>query len=221
VRRAINLAVDKRAIVEKILLGFGSVPEGPVPTGAQYSTKLEPYPYDPARARVLLAEAGYPHGFSTVIWTPHGRYLKDREIAEAIQGYLAEIGIRAELKVWEWAPYVEAIRRPDKEAGMYMLGISIPTADWRLFRNFHSTAPTNYTGYRNPEVDRLLLEARSTFDVRKQRTIYERVQRLIWEDAPFLFAYNQAQIIGVRKGLSGLTVFGFETMRLNNIVVRQ
>lgn len=221
VRRAINLAVDKRAIVEKILLGFGSVPEGVIPPGGQYSVKLPAYEYAPDRARALLAEAGFPQGFTTVMWAPRGRYLKDAEIAEAVQGYLANVGIRAELRFWEWGPYVEAISRPEKEAGLYMLGVSIPTADWRLSRNFYSRASSNYSGYRNEEVDRLILGARATFDRRRQRAMYEQAQKLIWEDAPFLFLYNQVQIIGVRKGLTGLKVFGFETMRFNDVKVER
>lgn len=215
VRRALNLAVDRRAIAERVLLGGGSVPRGPAPRGVTYRVELAEHPYDPEGARQLLAEAGYPQGFSTVLWVPSGRYLKDVEVAQAVQAYLGAVGVRAEIRVWEWGAYVSAIARPDKEAGLYLLGVSIPTADWRFFRNFHSEAPTNYSGYRNPEVDRLLERARAAREERERRSLYERVQRVLWEDAPYLFLYDQVLLVGVRQGLEGVKVLPIETVELS------
>jgi len=215
VRRALNLAVDRRAIVERVLLGAGFVPRGPAPRGVTYRAELREFPYDPEAARQLLTEAGYPQGFSTVLWVPSARYLKDVEVAQAVQAYLAAVGVRAEIRVWEWGAYVSAIARPDKEAGMYLLGISIPTADWRFFRNLHSEAPTNYSGYRNRDVDRLLEQARSATGEREKRDLYERVQRIVWEDCPYLFLYDQVLLVGVRRGLEGVRILPIETIDLS------
>ncbi len=214
VRRAVNLAVDRRAIVERVLLGAGSVPRGPAPRGVTYRVELAEYPFDPERARQLLAEAGYPQGFSTVLWVPAARYGKDVQVAQAVQAYLGAIGIRADIRVWEWAAYVEALVRPEKEAGLYLLGISIPTADWRFYRNFHSQSPTNYSGYRNAEVDRLLEQARSAVRESDRRNLYERIQRALWDDAAHLFLYDQVLLVGVRRELRGLGVLPIETVQL-------
>jgi ABC-type transport system substrate-binding protein len=215
VRRALNLAVDRRAIVERVLLGAGKVPTGPAPEGVTYRVALGEYRYDPEEARRLLAEAGYPQGFSTVLWTPAARYGKDREVAQAVQAYLGDVGVRAEIRVWEWGAYVSAIARPEKEAGLYLLGVSIPTADWRFYRNFRSDAPTNYSGYRSPEVDRLLDEARATTQEARKQELYARVQRVLWSDAPYLFLYDQVLLVGVRRGVSGVKVLPIETVELH------
>lgn len=220
IRRAVNLAVDRRAIIERLLLGGGKVPTGPAPSGVTYRVNLPEYRYDPDEARRLLAEAGYPQGFSTVLWTPAARYGKDREVAQAVQAYLAEVGIRAEIRVWEWGAYVSAIARPDKDAGLYLLGVSIPTADWRFYRNFRSDAPTNYSGYRNAEVDRLLDEARSATQESRKKELYARIQRVLWNDAPYLFLYDQVLLVGVRKGVVGARVLPIETVELHSASAR-
>jgi ABC-type transport system substrate-binding protein len=212
VRRALNLAVDKAALVKGLLREMGSVPEGPVPTGAQWPMKLKPYPYNPDEAKKLLAEAGVQPGMKIEIWTSQGRYAKDKEMAEAVAGYLKAVGFEPEVKVMEWGAYSKAIEATDKSAALYILGSSVPTLDWRLTRNFLSTSKNNYTGYKNEEVDKLLLEARTVFEDAPRKALYDKIQTKVWDDAPFLFLFNQVQIIGVQKGVSGLTVYGHEIL---------
>jgi len=212
VRRALNLAVDKEALVKGLLREMGSVPEGPVPDGAQWPLKLQAYPYSPDEAKRLLTEAGVQPGQPVEIWTTQGRYAKDKEMAEAVAGYLQAVGLAPEIKVIEWGTYVKAIEDPNKSAALYILGSSVPTLDWRLTRNFLSTSTNNYTGYKNEEVDRLLLEARTVFDDKTRQDLYSQVQTAVWEDAPYLFLFNQVQVIGVEKGLTGLTVYGHEIL---------
>lgn len=218
VRKAVNYAVDKEAIVDKILGGYGSVPDGLFPPGVQARMKLLPYGYDPERAKSLLAEAGYPKGFKTKLWTTHGRYMKDKEVAEAIQGYLARIGIETEFKIWEWSAYQKTIYSPAiEDGGMWILGTSIPTADWRLTRKFTTGDPSNLTGYSNPKVDELLMKARATMDYTKRMDLYKEIQRIVWDEAPWLFVYNQVQIIGMKKEIEGLEVFGYEVLDFMNV----
>ncbi|MDB4896083.1 MAG: hypothetical protein JWN15_2345 [Firmicutes bacterium] len=93
----------------------------------------------------------------------------------------------------------------------------MPTLDWRLTRNFLSTSSNNYSGYKNAEVDRLLLEARTVFDDATRKDLYDRAQRAVWDDAPYLFLFNQVQIIGVQKGVSGLVVYGHEILDFSQV----
>ena len=88
VRLAINHAIDRDDIIEKILNGYGNKPEGIFPEGAQGRSKQTAYPYDPEKARKMIAEV-FPGGFKEkiVMWTPAGRYMKDKAVAEAVQGY--------------------------------------------------------------------------------------------------------------------------------------
>ncbi len=217
VRRALNMAVDKEALVKGLLRGMGSVPTGPVPTGAQWPLALKAYPYNPEEAKKLLAEAGVKPGTPIEIWTTQGRYVKEKESAEAVSGYLQAVGFAPTIKVIEWGVYTKEIDKDDKTADLYILGASVPTLDWRLTRNFLSTSTNNESGYKNAEVDKLLLEARTVFEDGARKALYDKVQTLVWDDAPYLFLYNQVQIIGVQKGVTGLTVFGHEMMDLNNV----
>lgn len=221
VRQALNLAVDKDALVKGLLRGMGSVPAGPVPDGAQWPLALKPYPYSPDEAKRLLAEAGVQPGHPIEIWTSQGRYAKDKEMAEAVASYLQAVGFTPTIQVMEWGTYVKAIAEPDKKAALYILGSSVPSLDWRLTRNFLSTSTNNYTGYKNEEVDRLLLEARTVFDDPARKRLYNQIQTKVWEDAPYLFLVNQVQIIGLQKGVTDLTVFGHEILDFTRVKMGQ
>ncbi|HAZ27475.1 TPA: glutathione ABC transporter substrate-binding protein, partial [Candidatus Acetothermia bacterium] len=143
VRHAINYAVDKEAIVREILGGAGGVSDAPIMPLVFGHSPQEPFGYDPEKARQLLKDAGFPQGFRTTLHHPTGRYLMDAAIIEAIQAYLAEVGIVAELITMEWAAYLAFTRRPLAEStiNMYMLGWGCVTvdADYGLFPLFHTT----------------------------------------------------------------------------------
>lgn len=217
VRRALNLAVDKKALISSLLRGMGSEPAGPVPPGAQWPLTLKGYDYNVEEAKRLLAEAGVKPGTPLEIWTSQGRYAKDKEMAEAVSSYLKAVGFATTIKVMEWGTYVKEIENEQKTAALYILGSSVPTLDWRLTRNFLSTSTNSYTGYKNAEVDRLLLEARNVFDDATRKELYDKVQRAVWDDAPYLFLFNQVQIIGVQKGVTGLVVYGHEILDFSQV----
>lgn len=217
VRRALNLAVDKKALVNTLLRGLASEPAGPVPTGAQWPVTLPGYEYNPDEAKRLLAEAGVKPGTPLEIWTSQGRYAKDKEMAEAVASYLRAVGFEPSIQVKEWGTYVKDIENKEKTAALYILGSSVPTLDWRLTRNFLSTSTNNYSGYKNEEVDRMLLEARTVFDDKTRKELYDKVQRQVWEDAPYLFLFNQVQVIGVQNGVKDLVVYGHEILDLSRV----
>lgn len=220
VRRALNLAVDKAALVKGPLRGMGSVPVGPVPAGAQWPMTLKEYAYNPDEAKKLLADAGVKPNTPIEIWTTQGRYAKDKEMAEAVSGYLKAVGFAPNIKVMEWGTYSKAIEDPKKTAALYILGSSVPTLDWRLTRNFLSTSTNNYSGYKNDEVDKLLLQARTVFEDSARKALYDQVQTKVWDDAPYLFLFNQVQIIGVQKGVADLTVYGHEILDFTRATVK-
>jgi ABC-type transport system substrate-binding protein len=217
VRRALNLAVDKDALVKGLLRSMGSVPVGPVPAGAQWPLTLKAFSYSPDEAKKLLADAGVKPGQAVEIWTTQGRYAKDKEMAEAVAGYLQAVGLAPQIKVMEWGTYSKAIEDPKKTAALYILGSSVPTLDWRLTRNFLSTSTNNYSGYKNEEVDKLLLQARAVFEDATRKDLYSQAQTKVWDDAPYLFLFNQVQVIGVQKGLGGLTVYGHEILDFTGV----
>jgi len=228
VRKAVNYAIDRQAIVEKILGGFGEVPDGLFPPGVQARVALPPYTYDINKAKKLLAEV-YPDGYKgkVVIWTPQGRYMKDKMVSEAVQGYLNELGFQTEMRVWEWSSYQKTLYRPEpgkgtgkgsNDADMWMLGTSIPTADWRLTRKLETGNGSNLTGYSNKRVDELLSAARTEMNYAKRNQMYAEIQKIFWEEDPgWLFLFNQVQIIGMKKNIDGLDAYAYEVLLFDEV----
>lgn len=212
VRQAINYAVDKEAIVREVLAGVGGVSAAPIMPLVFGHSPQKPYEYDPEKAKQLLAEAGFPQGFKCTLYHPTGRYMMDAAIAEAVQAYLAEVGIEAELITMEWAAYLAFLRKPLAEAtyDMYLLGWGCVTldADYGLFSLFHSglwaPACCNWSFYGNPEVDRLLELGRVTPDPEARKAIYAEAIRLLWEDAAWLFLHYEGQLNAQRTEAKGL-----------------
>ncbi len=212
VRQALNYAVDKEAIVRYILGGAGRVSDAPMVPAVFGHYAAGPYEYNPGKARQLLAEAGFPDGFKTVLYHPTGRYMKDVAVTEAVQAMLRKVGVEAELRTMEWAAYLAYLRRPPGEAvhPMYLIGWGTPTldADYSLFPLLHSSQwpPVGWalSFYKNVDVDGLLEEARITVDLDKRRALYKEAIELIWYDAPWIFLHDELQINIVRKGVHGL-----------------
>jgi peptide/nickel transport system substrate-binding protein len=229
IRRAIQYAIDREAIVQRILGGFGSVPDSNMSPGVQSYEPLSRYPYDPDRAKREI-EAVFPGGFrdKLVLWTSSGRYLKDQQVAEAVQGYLNAIGLQTEFRAWEWASYQQTLYRRQPGAGttgfgsnaahMWILGTSIPTADWRLTRKVGTGQSANVTGYSNPRVDELLNRARGTLDPEARMAMYRQANRILWEeDPPHLYLYNQAQLVAMQRNIGNFRAFAFELPLLGEV----
>ncbi|MCI2425181.1 glutathione ABC transporter substrate-binding protein [Candidatus Acetothermia bacterium] len=221
VRRAINYAINREAIVEYVLGGAGRVATAPiVPAVFGYHT-VGPWPYNPERARELLAEAGFPDGFTTRLYHPTGRYMKDVAVTEAVHAFLLAVGIKAELVTMEWAAYLAYLRRPPEKAvhPMYLLGWGCVTldADYGLFPLFHSGQwpPVGWhlSFYKNPIVDALLDEARITPDLARRKELYAEIIRLIWYDAPWVWLYDEVQINAQCVSVRGLVLHPTERIQ--------
>jgi len=203
VRQAIAFAIDKEEIIEGVLLGLGRPANGPYKPGHwAYNEKVKPYPYDPAKAKQLLAEAGWRdidqdgvldkegQPFQFTIITNQGN--KQREMtALIIQQRLEQIGIRVKVRTIEWAAFLkEFIEKKNFEA--CILGWTIPM-DPDLFDVWHSskTRPgeLNFVSYKNEEVDRLIDQGRYTFDQAERKQAYDRLQEILHEDVPYVFLY--------------------------------
>lgn len=206
VRQALNYAVNKQEIIDTILGGRGQVANSPIAPLVQfYDSSIKAYPYDPARARQLLKEAGVATGTSLKIGVPTGRYLMDRQIGEAVVGYLQAVGFNVQLETPEWGNYYGEVLKADGRFDVFMLGWGTTTLDpdFLLTPNFHSQFSKS-TLYNNPTIDKLLDEARQTFDDGKARELYQRIQKILVEDAPFVYLHYQPDIIGVSKRLTNI-----------------
>jgi ABC-type transport system substrate-binding protein len=222
VREALNLAVDRKGMVEGILGGLGT-PSVTMPgpgTQNELRVTFDPIPYDPQRAKALLQEAGYgPGQLSISMVCPNGRYIKDAMVCQALQGSFQAIGINAQAKVVDRGTWSEIIsRKPDKrEDNMGMVGRATAGMDYTLYRLFRTGVGANTTGYSSTKVDKLLTEGRATSDVKKQKEIYAEIQKQIWEDRPFVFLWYQTQAIGVSDRVKGFQVQPNETMQFDKV----
>ncbi len=220
VRQALNYAVNKKAILSSVLFGQGTVADSPCPAGMFGHTPVHSggWPYDPVKAKQLLAEAGVPQGFEVDFFAPTGRYVADFQFAQAIAAQLRNVGIRANVSTMDWPSYVGEILQPLPKNRMHMLVLGwawvVLDCDGVLYGQFHSSqhppgglAPAFY---KNPQVDSLLLEARTTMDPNKRQALYKEVQAIIWNDAPWIFLWTQKWTIATVKNLQGVSITPIE-----------
>ena len=190
VRQAIIYAIDRGALVEEVLLGRYILANGILPPGTQgFNPKLKGYPYDPQRSRELLAEAGYPGGRGLPpiqIWSSvkSERGLLEHE---QIKKYLEAVGIQAEFQyLTNWPSFSKMVAEGKLPVFLYAWFADVPDPDNFLFKLFHSQSPRNFFGYVNPEVDRLLLQARNANDLQRRVDLYRKAELLILDDAPLI-----------------------------------
>ncbi|MFO7264706.1 MAG: glutathione ABC transporter substrate-binding protein [Bacillota bacterium] len=214
VRQAVNYAVDNKAINEFILGGVGRPLDAPIAPGVFGYQPIFQYEYNPQKARQLLAEAGYPNGFRTQLYSPSGRYLKDIEVAEAVQAQLAEVGIIADIVTMEWGTYLQVTNQPPEQnpAPMMLLGWGTVTgdADYGLYPLFHSSqwvpAGSSRSFYSNPAVDALLELGRMNPNPEVRLATYREAMNLIMQDAPWLFLHAEVQLTAIRNEVEGVVI---------------
>lgn len=216
VRQAINYAIDKKAIIENILSGLAEYPAGVESKVIMYAaTDLQPYDYNPEKAKQLLAEAGLPDGFKTTLMTPEGRYPMDKQVSEVVQSMLKEVGIEAEIQVLDWGAYQEATTKGEVTE-LFLLGKGSPSGDpdYDLDLSFRTGGKMNNAFYSNPDVDKLLDEQKTSVDQAfREKTLYE-IQKQIHEDAAWSVLYYENQTMGKRANVDGFVVWPNEMIDL-------
>ncbi len=209
VRYALSFAIDREAIVQAAELGFAEV-SGPIPasvrTYALPASQLPSYRRDVARARRMLAEAGFPNGFATRIVTSPS-YEGGIAVAQVIQAQLREVGVVASLEQVEWGAYIDRWVKRDFDTMVELRG-GDPDPDRFLYRTFHSTGAVNNFLFKDEAVDRLLERGRVNLDPARRKPIYEELQVLLVERAPALFLYTPFETQVLRPALRGFRVVG-------------
>ena len=225
VRKAISYAIDKKEIIRGVLLGLGVVATGPYkPDAWYYNPNVKRYPYDPKKAKRLLRECGWKdtdgdgildkdgRPFVFTVLTNQGNSLRDKT-AQIIQYRLKQVGIRMKIRQLEWTAFInDFIDKRRFEA--VILGWTLGQ-DPDIFDIWHSskTGPKqlNFIGYKNKEVDRLLVLGRRTFKREERKKIYFRIQEILAEDQPYTFLYVpmalpviHARFRGIRPAPAGI-----------------
>ncbi len=194
VRQAFNYAVNKEFIVREIRKDGSLVADGILPPVPGYDPDIEGYYYNPQRARQLLAEAGYPDGKGLPVidlWTSSKEETTQKEL-ETYKEDLAQIGVKIEVHYAKnWPAFKEILE--EGKASMFRLAwyADIPDPDNFFFPLLFSQSKTNRTFYQNPQVDRLLQEARQERDFLQRLHIYRSLEKLAMEDAPWISQHHK------------------------------
>jgi peptide/nickel transport system substrate-binding protein len=197
VREAVNLAVNREAIVKSVLGGRGVVLAGPFTAAwLGYDPAVKPFPYDPARARQLLGEAGYPQGLESTWSISSGVFLKDAEIAEAVAGQLRQVGIRLKL-----VPTERSKIQKDAVEGTFQGMTSIA---WGT--QFEPDAMLSWVFARphlsTPRLMELVQQGRGEVNLDKRRAIYQELYRQAHDEALWLFVHAQDELWAERRDVN-------------------
>ena len=209
VRQAISLAINRRALLDRVMEGLGSVANQVVPPGMfGYSDRIPPAAYDPGQARRLLADAGYPHGFRMTLHCSNGRYVNDRETCQVVAQMMARIGIQSEVEAEPQSVFYARLTRTD--FGLALNGWGSDTGDSIvvLRQALHSVDPSRGLGgfnrghYASKEVDRLIETATGTTDPGQRDLLQQQAMEQAMAAAVVIPLVTSAWIWGTRKGLA-------------------
>lgn len=195
VRQALNYAIDKEAIINSLFFGKAEALNGQVLRKSQlgFNPDLKDYPYDPEKAKAMLAEAGYPDGFTIPFKFPSGRYAQDREVSEAVAGMLSKVGVKTEMIALEPGEFLRQLRSKEL-APMYFVGLA--PQDDPAFQASQYISTWRYTPIANERIDELAAAGDKEMDVEKRRAIYQELMALMHEEAPIIFLYDGIDVYG-------------------------
>jgi peptide/nickel transport system substrate-binding protein len=199
VRQALNYAVDKAAIIQNVLFGAGDIMDAPMAPSLFGYCKVGTYEYNPARAKQLLAEAGVKPGTEVSFHHPTGRYVQDKEVSQAIAGYLREVGLEPKLQTMDWPSYVAVINAGPADKTVHQLAflgwapafLDSAMQAFQFWSGYHPPAGLATTFYKDARVDELVLAAEREANADKRKALYCDMAKKVWADAPWLFLYVQ------------------------------
>ena len=203
IRQAINYAINRDSIVENLLGGNATVSSQlPSKFDLGYNTTIEPWEYSPEKARQLLAEAGVEGTLKLNFKSPSGRYIMDKEVAEAVAGQLEEVGIDVNLQFEEWGNYVNSIIGGTMDADIWLIGWGSSTFDagTTLKQFLHTSLNTAYydvDAATNEQVDQWIDDALMTLDADERVELYHKITNQANQDAAFVNLYQQNSLYGV------------------------
>lgn len=215
VRQAMNYAINKEEIIEGVYGEAGQPAKNPIPPGMwSYNDDIDAYPYDPEKAKELMAEAGYPDGFETELWAmPVARPYNPnaRKIAEIMQAQLADVNVEAEIVSYEWGTYLDKTDNGEHQAAM--LGWTGDNGDpdnflWVLLSAPAAVKPAgNIAMWKDEEFTDLCREAKETADQAKRAELYRDAQEVFHEEAPWVPIAHSVVTIPAKDYVQNFTIY--------------
>lgn len=228
VRQAINMAIDKDAILAAVYQGAGKAAKNPIPpTIWSYDNDIQPYPYDPEKAKALLAEAGVKDLKTDLWYMPVQRpYNPDaKKMAELMQADLAKVGITAELKTFEWGEYRKRLQAGEHQMGM--LGWTGDNGDPDNFMNVLLSCGSareggqNVAKWCNEDFTKLIDEAKETSDVAKRTELYKQAQVIFHDQAPWVPIAHSLVSMPMKKTVVGYKVHPLGTHIFEGVDIQE
>ena len=222
VRQALSIAINRKAIVERVMEN-AAVPSGQYLPPEVYSSvpDLAPPPYDPDRARQLLAEAGYPKGFRTALHGPNDRYVNDAKIIQAVGQMWTRIGVQTEVDPLPWSSYVGQANKQAFSAFLFGWGTGTAEASDPLIAQNATFDPAKGRGaanrgrYSNPALDKLIDQALGTADDAAREKLLQQAQRMVFADVALIPLHIQKNIWATRSGITYVPTIGEDLMLVN------
>ncbi len=216
VRQALSYLVNREQILSSIYKGIGQVGRGPIPIGMwAYSADIPSYDYNPDKAKTLLDDAGWKAGAGGVrskggaplklTLRTHTEDPDRRQVIEVLQAEFTKAGIQADTTVADFPTMLN-----DMTAGKYQIAVigwlNLANPDRAMFRQFTVGGAGNYGKYNNPDVDKLIKDARGVLDQNKAKEMYQTATRQIVADAPYIFLQYQEYIAIYRSNVTGFAL---------------
>lgn len=204
VRQAIDLAIDDQTIVDTILQGAGTPVLTRVPSGVNGCNEdlVGKYNYDPERAKELLAEAGYPDGFSMKIEAPTGRYTMDAEISQAIVAMLSQVGITVDLQLLESSAYSNVFSAHSAEDGfMTCFGLGFFDASYGMIGYF-GVNTSGESNWNNQEYIDMYYEAEFNMNEEERTQLFQEMQQMVADEVPYAIICQIDNSYGVKDSIT-------------------
>ncbi|HEY1392289.1 MAG TPA: ABC transporter substrate-binding protein [Methylibium sp.] len=226
VRQAINMAINKKALLDAVYQGAGTIAVNPIPpTMWSWNKQIKDYEYNPEKAKALLAKAGYPNGFETKLWAlpvqrpynPNGQ-----QAAELIQADLAKIGIKAQIVKYEWAEYLKRAKAGESDIGMF--GWNGDNGDPDNFManllSCSAVGGSNYGQWCNKEYDALIIKAKQTSNVAERTKLYEKAQEVFKREAPWVPMAHSVVYQPMLKNVEGYKMSPFASVQFWGVSIK-
>ncbi len=206
VRQALNLAINRQALVERVMEGDAVSASQFLPKGQPgTSDRLDVPGHDPAHARALLAEAGYPNGFRLTLHGPNDRYINDAKIVQAVAQMFSRIGIDTRAEVMPWTIF--SSRNPRGEFSMFLSAWGVNTGETSnplkaitaTYDRNAGMGASNAGRYSSPEVDRLLRQALQTMDDAARNALLAEASRIVFEDVAIIPLHHEISAWAARN----------------------
>lgn len=205
VRKAISMALDREEFLDVVGYGIGEL-SGPIPPANEYwslpkEELKQNYIQDIEGAKKLLADAGYPDGFTCEVQVSPG-HPYTIAAGQVMQNQLSQIGIKCELQSLEWGLILDSARKKTFEI-QFRPSIGKGDPDPYVYEIFYTGASRNYTGISIPEMDELMLQARKTIDLTERKLLYDEIQRMVLDSNHYIYMYAMNEVDILQNNIKG------------------